>query len=43
MYEVSGKLVDTGDYLAFVKVRERVAVRKQETQKFVGEGLIPRM
>jgi len=33
---------DTDHYLVFVKVRERLAVNKQEAQKFDGERFNPR-
>ena len=37
MYEVLGELTDTDHYLVVAKVRERLAVSKQATQKLDGE------
>ena len=37
MCEVSGELTDTGHCLVLAKIRERLAVSKQATQRFDGE------
>jgi hypothetical protein len=34
MYDLSEELTDTDHYVVVAKVRERLAVSKQETQKF---------